>query len=417
MLFFLAPVLGASLAHAARPSSLALVTAAVSTDPTSEQDAPSAPPPDPASAGAPSASASGPSEPTTGADLPAPAVAPTPQDFPGLMNPSIAVNGLFLAGVQTRDGTLTGPAGADEPLPGEGETFGTGLSAQEFEVQFKAAVDPYLDANVVLAVPGFEGIEIEEGYVTLRTLPGVLVRAGKIKEAFGRENLTHTHALLTVDRALVSQAVFGEEGLNDVGIDAQFLLPAPWFSELTLGVDAGSNEVVLGSGAPGGVGTMAHWRNLVDLGDTTTLELGVSGLTGLAAAGGRSVVGGIDLTLKGHGTGARQFQRIVWQNELLVAQRRDAGTTTTVADGLYSTLEGSFSRRFWLGGRFDVVGLDADTAAGRTLGASVIGVFAPTEFSAYRLQAQRQFLPDGHTSDSLVGQLSFTLGAHPAHAY
>ena len=75
----------------------------------------------------------------------------------------------------------------------------------------------------------------------------------------------------------------------------------------------------------------------------------------------------------------------------------------------------SWARRWWLGGRFDAVGIPTD--ADRTWAGTLIGVFAPTEFSALRLQAQRQALPDGHTADSLTAQLNFTIGNHPAHAY
>jgi hypothetical protein len=344
------------------------------------------------------------------------------QSFPGLMNPSISANGLFLAGAEWDDGTLAPPGFAlgesdASTLAGKGETFGTGLSVQEMEVQLQSVVDPYFKANIVLAIPGTEGIEVEEGYVTLTSLPRVLVNVGKIKEPFGKENLTHTHALLTIDRALISQRVFGEEGLNDVSVNAQAMLPLPWYSEVTVGVDAGQNDVVLGSGNPQGVGVLGHWKNLVDLSDTYTAELGVSGLTGQSAEGGQSVVGGVDLTIKGHGGGRHQFNRLVWQNELILFDRFAGNGDVEKVGGLYSTLEGSFSSRFWLGGRFDMVGLPEPVDGGTTFAATAIAVYAPTEFSGFRLQAQRQFLPGGHTADSITGQLDFTIGTHPAHAY
>lgn len=357
------------------------------------------------------------------AGLPAVARAEEPtlggQTFPGLMNPGISANGLFLAGVELDDGELA-PAsftGESADLPGKGETFGTGLSVQEMEVQITSAVDPYFKANLVLAIPGTEGIEVEEGYVTLTSVPRLLVNIGKIKAPFGRENLTHTHALLTIDRALVSQRIFGEEGLNDVAVNAQYMLPVPWYSELTLGVDAGQNDVVLGSGEPGGFGYLGHWKNLVDLSDSTSAELGVSGLVGRNQRGGESVVGGVDLTIKGHGRNRHQWNRVVWQNEALLLEKPDAEGNVTRIGGLYSTLEYAFSRRVWLGGRFDLVGLPEPVDGGRTYAGSLIAVYTPTEFSGLRLQAQRQFLPDGHTADSLVGQLTFAIGLHPAHSY
>ena len=97
--------------------------------------------------------------------------------------------------------------------------------------------------------------------------------------------------------------------------------------------------------------------------------------------------------------------------------QRDGAPTDAKLGGLYSTVEYSFTRRLWLGGRFDAVGLPEPEEGGRTFAGSLVAVFAPTEFSGLRLQAQRQFVADGHTVDSIVGQLNFTIGAHPAHAY
>lgn len=344
------------------------------------------------------------------------------QTFLSAMNPGISANGLFLAGVEIDDGVIQ-PAswtGTSAALAGKGETFGTGLSVQEMEVQLTSAVDPYFKANMVLSIPGVEGIEVEEGYVTLTTVPRLLLNIGKIKEPFGRENMAHTHALLTIDRALISQRVFGGEGLNDVGVNAQYLLPLPWYSQLTLGADAGQNEGVLGSGEAGGFGYLAHWKNLLDISDNYSAEIGVSGLTGLDDIGGRSVVGGVDITLKGHGSNRHQWNRLVWQNEFILANKGVAASSSASAEqtgGLYSTLEYSVTRRVWVGGRFDMVGLPAPVDGGQTLGATAIAVLAPTEFSAFRVQAQRQFLPSGHTADSLTGQLSFVIGVHPAHSY
>ncbi len=344
------------------------------------------------------------------------------QSFLSAMNPGISANGLFLAGAELDDGELAAPSwtGESADLPGKGETFGTGLSVQEMEVQLTSAVDPYFKANMVLAIPGTEGLEVEEGFVTVTAVPRLLVNIGKIKEPFGRENVTHTHALLTIDRALVSQRVFGEEGLNDVGVNAQLLLPLPWYSQLTLGVDAGQNEGVLGSGDAGGFGYLAHWKNLVDLGDNYSVEVGASGLSGLDDIGGQSVVGGVDVTVKGHGSARHQWNRLVWQNEFIFADKGRAPSASKPGQqigGLYSTLEYSFTKRFWLGGRFDMVGLPKPVDGGQTFGATAIAVLAPTEFSCFRLQAQRQFLPGGHTADSLTGQLSFVIGVHPAHSY
>lgn len=351
---------------------------------------------------------------------PPPATSAGGQTFPGLMNPSLSFNGLFVAGAQWDDGRLADPhlggEAAEVAFDGAGETFGTGLNVQEMELQLQSNVDPYFKANIILAIPGTEGIEVEEGYVQLVSVPRLLLTVGKVREVFGRENLTHTHAWLTIDKSIIGQRILGAEGLDDVAAQAAVLLPLPWFSEVTVAVDRGAHEVLYGSGRPEGLGTMAHWKNQLDLSYATSLEIGVSGATGLNAFDGRTVAEGVDVTLRTHGKGPHQSNRLIWQSEYLAMQRGGADADAQVG-GLYSTVEYSFTRRFWLGGRFDFVGLPEPEEGGRTTAGSLVAVLAPTEFSALRLQAQRQYAPDGHTVDSVVGQLNFTIGAHPAHAY
>ena len=341
------------------------------------------------------------------------------QSFPAMMNPAISANGLFLAGMQMNDGSFVGrPPGEGEEDPnelaGQGEAFGTGLALQELEVQLQSVVDPYFKANLILALPGGEGIEAEEAYVTLTSIPRLLINIGKFKQPFGRENLAHTHALLKIDKSLVGQRMLGGEGLNDMGINVALLLPTPWFSELTVGADAGNNEVLYGNGGPAGLGTMAHWKNLLDLSQDTSMELGFSGATGLDAFDGRSVIGGADFTLRSHGRSRHQWNRMLWQSEFMWMQRENAPEDEALG-GFYTTFEYSFSRRIWLGGSYDYVGLGSTEEP--SMAATLIAIFAPTEFSALRVSGERQFLPGDHTIDSVVAQLNFTIGNHPAHSY
>ncbi|GDX83249.1 hypothetical protein LBMAG42_50600 [Deltaproteobacteria bacterium] len=389
----LTPLLWACLAHAEDPAS-----------PASE------PPP-----------AELPAPPETPAQTPTYLAPPEPvqQTFPGMMNPAISLNGLFVAGAELDDGTLAPPQlggeAGESAFPSAGGTFGTGLNVQEMELQIAANVDPFFKANIILAIPGTEGVEVEEGYVQLLSLPRTIVTIGKIKEAFGRENPTHTHGWLTVDNSLIGQALLGGEGLNDVGVNAAVLLPTPWYSELTASVDRGSNEGLFNSGNPTGFGYLAHWKNQIDLSYESSIELGLSGAAGENDGGGVTKLGGVDVTFKSHGRGQHQFNRVIWQSELMFMDRDGDGARQL--GGLYSTLEYSLSSHVWIGGRYDLVGLPALRDTERAQAASLIGVYAPTEFSAFRLQAQHQWLPGGHTVDSIVGQLNFTIGVHPAHSY
>ncbi|MGZ3709703.1 MAG: hypothetical protein ACXVBC_12355, partial [Bdellovibrionota bacterium] len=102
-----------------------------------------------------------------------------------LMNPAIAVDGLFALALFNRT-TPTGFQGGHDPHI-------NGFNIQQVELTFGANVDPYFraDANIVLTT---EGVEIEEAYATTLGLPaGFQIKAGQFLTAYGRFNPTHPH--------------------------------------------------------------------------------------------------------------------------------------------------------------------------------------------------------------------------------
>ncbi len=76
------------------------------------------------------------------------------------------------------------------------------LALDEAEATFQAVVDPYARADFFLAFSP-EGVEIEEGFLTLTSLPGgLLAKVGKLKEQVGKVNTLHAHSLPWVDEPL-----------------------------------------------------------------------------------------------------------------------------------------------------------------------------------------------------------------------
>ncbi len=126
-----------------------------------------------------------------------------------VFNPDMAVIGNFVgaAGENTID-----------PIPA--------LALQEAEATFQAVVDPYARADFFLSFSP-EGVEIEEGFLTLTSLPGgLLAKVGKLKEQIGKVNTLHAHALPWVDEPLMMKNLFGsEEGLSDSGVSVSKLIP------------------------------------------------------------------------------------------------------------------------------------------------------------------------------------------------
>ena len=105
----------------------------------------------------------------------------------------------------------------------------------ESEASFQAVVDPYARADFFMSF-GEQGVDLEEGFVTLTSLPGgLLTKVGKMRAAFGKVNSLHNHVLPWADRPLViNNLVGGEDGINDAGVSVAGLIPNPWlFLEAT----------------------------------------------------------------------------------------------------------------------------------------------------------------------------------------
>jgi hypothetical protein len=143
-----------------------------------------------------------------------------------VFNPDIAVIGDFLGAAGTN---------AVQPDPFGPGTHPNALQLHESEAAFQAVVDPYARADFFISF-GEEGVSVEEGFITLTSLPrGLLTKVGKMRAAFGKVNSLHNHVLPWADRPLViGNLVGGEDGIDDAGISVARLIPNPWmFLEAT----------------------------------------------------------------------------------------------------------------------------------------------------------------------------------------
>ncbi len=334
-------------------------------------------------------------------------------------NPAISVNGLFL-------GRYTDPASAgapDEEAEAEGEeaSAGTGMGIQEVEIQFLSNVDAYFQANLIAAMEAGDGIEIEEGYLQPFWQPGGLsFRAGKLKAIFGRENGLHTHALPLVERNLAGSSLFGDEGLGEFGVETSWLAPTPWYLTLTGQVLAGDNDFWASERGDDFV-YLGSLRSLFDLNDDTTFEIGGFGAGGNDAFGTVASAAGGYAFLKWRPARRATTRGLALTVEWLYGNRRDpdpeAARPSINVGGGYGLLQARLARRWHVAGRFDYLGEPLEEAGIARRGSALVA-YAPTEFSAIRLQGSRTFPPFGEDPvDDLLLQFNFTIGAHPAHAY
>jgi hypothetical protein len=357
-------------------------------------------------------------ESTTAAGASQPAPQPgAPKSVSSAFNPAISVNGLFLGGYSSSPRSTRLITGLD---------FHNGFNFQEAEIQLTADVDPYWRADLIFGFNRDGEAELEEGYVTSEKFPYDLlprntsVKLGKFFAAFGKHNLLHAHQFPFIDPPLVSQSIFGDEGLREPGVGVSYLLPIDWFSELTFQGLAGENDglfrfedEVKRRGA-----YLGRWKNFFDLSDTTTLEVGNSYIGGRNSASRHrlSQAVGLDLTLKWRPLRMARERALIWQSEYIYFRRDLGKAPTTRGGGWYSSLQYQFAQRWWLQGRYDLLGTPRFDD-GRMHRWSTLIAFAPSEFSAVRLQHSYTIQERGSPINQVLLQFNFTIGSHPAHQY
>jgi hypothetical protein len=341
-----------------------------------------------------------------------------------VFNPDIAVIGDFL-----------GAAGRNRENPSPA------MEMHESEASFQAIVDPYARADFFISF-GEEGVDLEEGYLTLTTLPGgLLTKVGKMRSAFGKVNTLHNHVLPWTDRPLVTQnLVGGEDGIADAGISVARLIPNPWiFLEATGQVfrgDSGPEEQPLfRSGKPGNLSYVGHLRGYHDLTESTNIDLGLSYAYGHNDADPRNIgllttdLFGVDATLRWRPLQRSIYHSFVGRSEWIRSRReqplgrperiRRGGEVPVgreTADGFYVSGDYQFARRWYAGARFDRSGRATDGSL-RDTGGSFLMTFWPSEFSQMRGQYRRTNYAQGPTANEFLFQFQFSIGAHGAHPF
>ena len=335
-----------------------------------------------------------------------------------IFNPDIAVIGNFLGAL------------------GENSINPTDVfELRESEVSFQAIVDPYARADFFI---GFseEGAEIEEGYITFPTLPGgLLLKAGKLKAAFGKINPQHSHTLPWTDRPIVTNNLLGgEEGIADAGMTVAALVPNPWiFLEATGQVfrgDAGEGEI-FHSSERSDVALLGRIRGYHDITESTNVDLGFSYMHGHNGSGivdevdvGRFTTDliGIDATVRWKPLRRAIYHSFIARAEMVWSRREQpdelspTGAGRADADGYFVSADYQLARRWFAGVRFDSSERAEDPSA-RDTGQSILLTFWPSEFSQIRGQYRRTSYAEEVVANEFLFQLQFSIGAHGAHAF
>jgi len=327
-----------------------------------------------------------------------------------LLNPNISAIGWF-----------QGQAG-DALDPPDAKAF----QLREVELGYQATVDPYSRADFFISVSPEEGIDVEEGYLTLLTLPaGFTAKLGKFRSNFGKFNRTHPPETPFADRPLAAERFLGEEGLSGVGASVSWLAPLPFYlnvdGEVTNTPD--STEVPAFAAYRGkDLMYLARASTFFDLGETTNLTLGGSYANGangpettvdplVTPDARRAQLYGADVTFRWKNPKRAIYRALTAQAEWMA---RDPDNGPRRAGG-YAWADYQFARRWHLGGRYDWSQAIASIADDTTAGGLGFLTFTPSEFWALSLQAQDRDFDAG--SMSYFFKTTFNIGPHGQHPF
>ncbi len=365
--------------------------------------------------------------------LAAAALAPAPASAQA-GNPNISVIVDTRAFVASQDGS-------EDPKDGDLQFE---LDAVEFALQ--APLNPYVRGDVFAAWSEDEGFVIEEAYATFqRGLPGGLqVRAGKFRVDFGKLNLLHPHAYSFLDTPLAHRLYLGEEGLADIGVNANAAIPLGNLvltpSVNLLQGDFAASLLDAPDGEPAGdvadeegrpLETGLAWTGRLGLfvptGDYAGFEVGVNALSGSLDEEPNLPR---DVTLLGADVKYRwapdKFRGLTAQAEWIRSEREVAAAGspgedpvlgTVEADGFYGFVDYRFRTRWNVGAILERAGSPVE--AGLTYRrAGLFGGFSlMEETTLLRLLLRRteSDAPGDRPVDEAVLQLVFSLGPHRAH--
>jgi len=327
-----------------------------------------------------------------------------------IFNPDIAVIGDFL-----------GAAGSNKVLNPE-----PALTMHESEAAFQAIVDPYARADFFFSF-GEQGVNLEEGYLTFPAVPGgLLVRAGKMRAAFGKINTLHNHVLPWTDRPLVTRSLMGgEDGINDAGFSVARLIPNPWiFLEATGQVFRGDSSDLFTSSKRGDLSYVGHLRGYQDITESTNIDIGISYTRGHNGSGivdnldlgrFRTTLYGTDATVRWRPLRRSIYHSFVGRSEFIWSRRGQPNGVQS-ALGYYVSGDYQFARRWFAGIRYDRSNR-ADDALLTDKGQSAVLTYWPSEFSQLRGQYRRTQYANGPTADEFLMQFQFSIGAHGAHPF
>ena len=294
-----------------------------------------------------------------------------------------------------------------------------GFNLNYAEISLHSTVGPYFDADAIFHLQP-DAFEIEEAYLTSRALPyGLRAKVGKFRSNFGRINAIHQHAWHFTSQPLAFEAFLGTEGINDAGLQLQWVLPTE-DTYVMAGIEAlqGNNDISFGDTQTNNL-YIGYLKSSFDFTEDTTVLTGASWLHGKNNEDANTDIYAADFTLK---TALEGYSSVMWQSELLYRNKETASQTLKQA-GYYSQLIYQYDNNWATGVRYDSLYKNLDAQPDDLEKYTAMLEYKPFEFTKFRLQytydKSKVFGSDDirkNTSEILLG-VTIEAGAHGAHAF
>ncbi|WP_019022653.1 hypothetical protein [Thioalkalivibrio sp. ALE23] len=354
-------------------------------------------------------------------------------------------------------------------------SFDDGFNLGHNELVFEADLGGLLDGTLMI---GFDDsdIEVEEAYLTTRSLPaGLQLKAGKFLSDIGYINSRHVHDWDFVDRPLVNEYLFGDHGLQEIGVQGTWVAPTETYTQLGVELLQGDQDGGIAAFDDGPVSeksgpriATAFARVGPDFGPDHAARFGVSGgyvtqtgVTEIHGDHGHALEGdawfaGLDAVYKydsgrayGHGDWNVKGEYFYVRRSLDQFDGHEHGhghhthmhwegtdSLTEKQDGLYVEGIYGFAPRWQAGLRTEALGLTNDAVEGShhhgdeyftiesmdtSYRHSAQVTFRPVEPVFLRAQlTQNDFVDDHGDRDrglEFMFQVNVALGAHGAHRF
>jgi hypothetical protein len=302
------------------------------------------------------------------------------------------------------------------------------FNVREVEADFRASVDPFADGVVIASFESEEVGEfeagIEEGYIIIKRLPipvlddpplGLSFKLGRFRTEIGRINRLHLHDLPHVERPLVVDALYGEEGFIGNGGSAHIFIPTPFETsslELTAEVVSGGGVAIADSPSryPGFIGNL-RWFSVIA--GEHNLDLSFIFHAGRAReeADLWGTVYSGDVLYKWKPLRAGEYQSFVLGGQFFYAKRGPARPY-----GYFAFAQVQATRALYLGARWDDTRLIEDPSVARRAVSGYLTLYA-SEFLRFRIGYEHRFRSDEPVLNSAFAELTFVLGAHPPEPF